>query len=68
MDSASGDPTAMAKIPSIPSPQLSGSFAPLGDVIERVDAKAPRHFTINAGNTERHQPTWPTSSPAPRAA
>ncbi|MEZ5609533.1 MAG: ureidoglycolate lyase [Rhodocyclaceae bacterium] len=41
----------MAKILSI-EPLSREAFAPFGDVIEASDAA--RHFTINAGNTERY--------------
>lgn len=42
----------MTTITLVPEPLTREGFAPFGDVIEASDAV--RHFTINAGNTERY--------------
>ena len=42
----------MTMFPLTPEPLTREAFAPFGDVIEASDAV--RHFTINAGNTERY--------------
>lgn len=42
----------MSSLRLTPQPLTREAFAPFGDVIEASDAV--RHFTINAGNTERY--------------
>ena len=44
--------SALTAIPLEVQPLTREAFAPFGDVIEASDAV--RHFTINAGNTERY--------------
>lgn len=44
--------TAVTPVVLRPEPLTREAFAPFGDVIEASDAV--RHFTINAGNTERY--------------